>query len=131
MRGLKSRLRTASRKAWNQIDSASRVPVEDLRSELEVAIFESAFNLGFEHGIISERTGRPGRRRAMTTQKRFRRSIRRLLAEASLPPEDAASALLDFYRALMRPIPPLRSPLGHSPVPRVLGGSRGRVRDRS
>lgn len=128
---IKARLRLASRKAWDQIDAASRVPVEDLRSELEVAIFESAFNLGFEHGIIAERTGGAGRsRQTKTGQERFRLSIKRLLVEADLPAEDAASALLDFYSALARPLPRARPSLGHSPVPRGRGGWHSRGRDR-
>lgn len=103
IRRIKARLQVASRVAQAQTDNASRIAVADLRSDLEVAIFESAFNLGFEHGVINERTaGHVGRRLTTAGQKRFRQSIRRLLAETDLSTQDAAAALLDFCGALAR-----------------------------
>ena len=103
IRRLKARLRVASGKARAETDAARRAVVEDLRSDLEVAIFESAFNLGFEHGVINERTaGRADRRKAKRAQQRFRASIRRLLAGTDLSTQEAAAALLDFCGALAR-----------------------------
>jgi hypothetical protein len=103
VRRLRRRLQVASGALWKEIDVASRTTVEDLRSDLESAIFKAAFNLGFEHGMISERTaGRIGRRQAKAAQKRFCLSVQQLLAENDLSTQGAAAALLDFCGALVR-----------------------------
>ena len=112
IRRLKARLRVASGAMRGRIAAAARLTIEDTRAELEAALFETAFNVGFEHGLIAERAASSGGGGASPSERRFRLAVRRLLADSELSSPDAGSALLDFCRALMKGIP-LPNPTVH------------------
>jgi hypothetical protein len=84
-----------------QVRGPDWIAFSDARTELRSAEFEAAFNLGFEHGVMTAPAERADAR-PPARLKQFRRQLRVVLGRTTLTNQDLLGAMLDLCAALAK-----------------------------
>lgn len=105
-----SRLRKAvsrlAGRVHEQVNAQDWIALADAYALLRATEVEAGFNLGFENGVVRERSETAARRRHRAAispaEAEFRTELRRMLAASPLPAAAVTSALLELSWALVR-----------------------------